>query len=77
MTDLNRSRLLNQVWDYPLFEPSFDKQPLRDFLEAERLAGRWNGDAPAPPLLAEIVQATSQRYLEAFRRITGSALHSP
>ena len=58
-------------------QPSFDKQPLRDFLEAERLAGRWNGDAPAPPLPAEIVQATSQRYLEAFRRITGSALHSP
>jgi phosphoribosylaminoimidazole-succinocarboxamide synthase len=57
-------------------QPSFDKQPLRDFLEAERLAGRWNGDAPAPELPAEIVHATSERYLEAFRRITGAALRT-
>src|SRR5882762_3626668 len=27
-------------------QPSFDKQPLRDYLDAERRAGRWNGDAP-------------------------------
>ena len=31
-------------------QPSFDKQPLRDYLDAERRAGRWNGDAPPPPL---------------------------
>ena len=30
-------------------QPSFDKQPLRDYLDAERRAGRWNGDAPPPP----------------------------
>ncbi|HET7123949.1 MAG TPA: phosphoribosylaminoimidazolesuccinocarboxamide synthase, partial [Bradyrhizobium sp.] len=29
-------------------QPSFDKQPLRDYLDAERRAGRWNGEAPAP-----------------------------
>ena len=34
-------------------QPSFDKQPLRDYLDAERRAGRWNGDAPPPPLPAE------------------------
>jgi phosphoribosylaminoimidazole-succinocarboxamide synthase len=51
-------------------QPSFDKQPLRDFLKAERRAGRWNGEAPAPHLPLELVQATSQRYQEAFRRFT-------
>jgi phosphoribosylaminoimidazole-succinocarboxamide synthase len=55
-------------------QPSFDKQPLRDYLEAERRAGRWNGEAPAPPLPASVVAATSKRYLEAYRRITGTEL---
>jgi phosphoribosylaminoimidazole-succinocarboxamide synthase len=56
-------------------QPSFDKQPLRDWLDAERRAGRWNGEAPPPPLPAEVVRATSLRYLEAYRRITGTELH--
>ena len=55
-------------------QPSFDKQPLRDYLDGERRAGRWNGDAPPPPLPAHVVDATSARYLDAFRRITGSEL---
>ena len=55
-------------------QPSFDKQPLRDYLDAERRAGRWNGDPPPPPLPASVVDATSKRYLEAYRRITGSEL---
>jgi phosphoribosylaminoimidazole-succinocarboxamide synthase len=55
-------------------QPSFDKQPLRDYLDAERRAGRWNGDAPPPPLPASVVDATSKRYLEAYRRITGTGL---
>jgi phosphoribosylaminoimidazole-succinocarboxamide synthase len=55
-------------------QPSFDKQPLRDYLDAERHAGRWNGDAPPPPLPANVVDATSKRYLEAFRRVTGKEL---
>src|SRR5689334_9873278 len=55
-------------------QPSFDKQPLRDWLDVERHAGRWNGDAPAPKLPAEVVDATSKRYLEAYRRLTGTAL---
>ncbi|HEX3865472.1 MAG TPA: phosphoribosylaminoimidazolesuccinocarboxamide synthase [Gemmatimonadaceae bacterium] len=55
-------------------QPSFDKQPLRDYLDAERRAGRWNGDAPPPPLPADVVSATSARYLDAFRRITGAEL---
>jgi phosphoribosylaminoimidazole-succinocarboxamide synthase len=55
-------------------QPSFDKQPLRDWLDAERHAGRWNGEAPAPPLPPEVVEATSKRYLEAYRRLTGASL---
>src|ERR1700681_2890919 len=55
-------------------QPSFDKQPLRDYLDAERRAGRWNGDAPPPPLPDSVVEATSKRYLEAFRRVTGNEL---
>jgi phosphoribosylaminoimidazole-succinocarboxamide synthase len=55
-------------------QPSFDKQPLRDYLDGERRAGRWNGEAPPPPLPAEVVEATSRRYLDAFQRITGAPL---
>ena len=55
-------------------QPSFDKQPLRDYLDAERRAGRWDGEAPPPPLPGEVVDATSRRYLDAFERITGAPL---
>ena len=55
-------------------QPSFDKQPLRDWLDVERHAERWNGEAPPPRLPAEVVEATSQRYLEAYRRLTGTGL---
>ena len=55
-------------------QPSFDKQPLRDWLDVERHAGRWNGETPAPRLPAEVVEATSKRYLEAYRRLTGAEL---
>jgi phosphoribosylaminoimidazole-succinocarboxamide synthase len=55
-------------------QPSFDKQPLRDHLDTERRAGRWNGEAPPPVLPASVVDATSKRYLEAYRRLTGSEL---
>ncbi len=55
-------------------QPSFDKQPLRDWLDAERQAGRWNGEAPPPTLPPDIVRATSVRYLDAFRVLTGAPL---
>jgi phosphoribosylaminoimidazole-succinocarboxamide synthase len=55
-------------------QPSFDKQPLRDYLDTERRAGRWNGEAPPPSLPASVVEATSKRYLEAYRRVTGHDL---
>jgi phosphoribosylaminoimidazole-succinocarboxamide synthase len=56
-------------------QPSFDKQPLRDYLERERVGGRWNGDAPPPALPPAVVEATSARYLDAYRRLTGSQLN--
>jgi phosphoribosylaminoimidazole-succinocarboxamide synthase len=56
-------------------QPSFDKQPLRDYLDGERKQGKWNGEAPPPRLPSAVVQATSTRYLDAFRRITGTELN--
>jgi phosphoribosylaminoimidazole-succinocarboxamide synthase len=55
-------------------QPSFDKQPLRDYLDSERVAGRWSGDYPPPPLPESVVHATSTRYRDVYRRITGSDL---
>ena len=58
-------------------QPSFDKQPLRDYLAELRARGEWNGEAPPPPLPPQVVEATSRRYLEAFRRLTGRELGAP
>lgn len=55
-------------------QPSFDKQPLRDWLDGERHAGRWNGDAPPPTLPSEVIRATSLRYRDAFHQLTGAPL---
>jgi phosphoribosylaminoimidazole-succinocarboxamide synthase len=55
-------------------QPSFDKQPLRDYLASLKSAGQWNGEAPPPALAAEVVEATSSRYLEAYRLLTGAHL---
>jgi len=55
-------------------QPSFDKQPLRDYLEAEKRAGRWDGNYPPPPLPKDVIDATSERYLDIYRRLTGHSL---
>jgi len=52
-------------------QPSFDKQPVRDYLEGLRRAGTWNGEAPAPSLPADVVRATTDRYRDIFRRLAG------
>jgi phosphoribosylaminoimidazole-succinocarboxamide synthase len=46
--------------------PSFDKQPVRDYLETLD----WDKTPPPPPLPHEVVAATSSRYIEAYERIT-------
>lgn len=50
--------------------PSFDKQFVRDWLEASG----WNKTPPAPALPDEVAQATSEKYMEAFERMTGQPL---
>jgi phosphoribosylaminoimidazole-succinocarboxamide synthase len=51
--------------------PSLDKQPVRDWLDARP---GWDKRPPPPPLPAEVVEATTGRYLEIFRRLTGRNL---
>jgi phosphoribosylaminoimidazole-succinocarboxamide synthase len=52
--------------------PSFDKQYLRDWLEAARVDGRpWNKKAPAPPLPPDVIEATAERYRAAARILMG------
>jgi phosphoribosylaminoimidazole-succinocarboxamide synthase len=55
-------------------QPSFDKQPLRDFLDQFRQRGEWDGNPPPPPLPGDVIQATSIRYQDAYHRITGEEL---
>jgi phosphoribosylaminoimidazole-succinocarboxamide synthase len=50
--------------------PSFDKQFVRDYLEALD----WNKTPPAPKLPVDIIEKTSAKYREAFRRLTGKEL---
>ena len=50
--------------------PSYDKQFVRDWLEAVRIDGRpWNKRAPAPALPAEVVERTAAKYREALTRL--------
>ncbi len=48
-------------------QPSYDKQFLRDYLESIN----WNKEPPAPKLPEEVVSKTREKYLEAFRQLTG------
>ena len=50
--------------------PSFDKQFLRDFLESSN----WDKTPPAPSLPDWVIEGTRDRYLDAYRRITGNDL---
>ncbi len=52
-------------------QPSFDKQYVRDWLESTG----WDKTPPAPDLPDEVVQKTSEKYREAYRRVTGKELH--
>jgi phosphoribosylaminoimidazole-succinocarboxamide synthase len=55
------------AWEPGTTPPSFDKQPVRDYLEGLD----WDKRPPPPPLPDEVVAATSERYVEAYERITG------
>ena len=71
----------SRFWPADVYEPghgqpSFDKQPLRDYLDSEKRAGRWNGDHPPPRLPKEVIDATRERYLDIYRRLTGRSLNT-
>jgi phosphoribosylaminoimidazole-succinocarboxamide synthase len=51
-------------------QPSFDKQFVRDYLERIR----WNKQPPVPSLPDDVVLRTREKYLEAYRRLTGQEL---
>lgn len=65
----------SRIWEREKYrpgqpQPSLDKQYVRDYLESIQ----WNKKAPAPGLPAEVVKKTQEKYLEAFRLLTGSSL---
>ncbi|MFK7914622.1 MAG: phosphoribosylaminoimidazolesuccinocarboxamide synthase [Pseudomonadales bacterium] len=55
-------------------QPSFDKQFVRNYLEAVVAAGEWDKTAPGPTLPDGVIEQTLARYLEAYERLTGTTL---
>ena len=65
----------SRFWDTELYkvgqpQPSYDKQQVRDGL----VQSGWNKEPPAPPLPPDVIEATSQRYRQAYERLTGRKL---
>jgi phosphoribosylaminoimidazole-succinocarboxamide synthase len=65
----------SRFWDVQRYkvgrsQPSYDKQPVRDWLESSG----WNKEPPAPTLPSEVITSTSHIYLEAYERLTGEKL---
>jgi phosphoribosylaminoimidazole-succinocarboxamide synthase len=65
----------SRFWPADKYQPgkaqdSYDKQYVRDYLEEIR----WNKQPPAPALPQEVAQRTSEKYLEAYRQLTGREL---
>lgn len=61
-------------WSPGRVQPSFDKQFVRDWLTSPASGWDRSSDTPPPPLPADIVERTRERYLEAYRRLTGGTL---
>ena len=51
-------------------QPSFDKQPVRDYLHAEQAASRWDGKSTMPPLPDRVIEQTTELYLKALEMLT-------
>ena len=65
----------SRYWDAEIYQPgrsqpSYDKQPLRDWLSA----GDWNKEPPGPAIDAEVAEVLAKRYRTAFERVTGREL---
>ena len=57
-------------------QPSFDKQPVRDYLAGLRQEDIWDGQAPPPNLPPEVIESTAQRYRHIYQRLTGQPLET-
>jgi phosphoribosylaminoimidazole-succinocarboxamide synthase len=69
----------SRFWPVDRYEPgrdqeSYDKQQVRNYLQRLCDTGGWNKTDPAPGLPAAVIAATTERYLEAHRRLTGESL---
>jgi len=65
----------SRIWDVERYkvgqsQPSYDKQPVRDWLTASG----WNKEPPAPKLPPDVIAATTKRYEQAYERLTGKKL---
>ena len=65
----------SRFWDASQYEagksqPSFDKQPVRDWL----VQSGWNKEPPIPELPPDVVKTTAERYRQAYERLTGKKL---
>lgn len=68
----------SRFWDEAAYEPghsqeSFDKQYLRDWLNAQH----WDHKPPAPALPRKVIEATERRYVEAYEKLTGLRFEAP
>ena len=69
----------SRFWPADKYQPgrdqeSFDKQFVRNYLQGLCDKGQWDKTDPAPRLPADVIEATSKRYIEAYERITGRRL---
>jgi len=69
----------SRFWLADRYEPgrsqeSFDKQPVRDYLDGLVKKGEWDKQPPPPVLSPEVVESTSKRYLKAYELVTGEPL---
>jgi phosphoribosylaminoimidazole-succinocarboxamide synthase len=63
----------SRFWEVKLYkvgqpQPSYDKQPVRDWL----VESGWNKEPPAPMLAPEVIEATADRYRQAYERLSGN-----
>jgi phosphoribosylaminoimidazole-succinocarboxamide synthase len=85
LTDANELLLIDEVmtpdssryWPSDSYapggpQPSFDKQFVRDYLESIK----WNKQPPVPSLPDDVIAKTREKYLDAYRRLTGSELET-
>ncbi|MFG3589142.1 phosphoribosylaminoimidazolesuccinocarboxamide synthase [Streptomyces sp. NPDC047990] len=61
------------AWEPGRAQPSFDKQFVRDWLTSPESGWDRRSEQPPPALPAEVVEATSAKYIEAFERLTGTS----